>query len=306
MYLNEHFKEIEKRLYFPSEAVRVFENIAENLECNEETAKRFNEIYMRYMKPRAHNFDECMKELADLAPCCDTHEHSLQLFFLIAAAEELHAVYKSNGLSDELFWNSIADLRYKYKECVDCKEVHGIFVGWWELGFYDLTRFALGRYQYDTGAEFDLDEYTTSAGITVKKGEKVLNFHIPSSGIPLTDEVRLDSFKQAYEFFKDFRREDGLIIFVCNSWLIYKGYREFLPTNSNILKFIDDFEIVESHANDNFGDAWRIFAKYADLPPEKWPEDTSLRKAFKESILNGKKTGSGYGIIVFDGEKIVK
>lgn len=306
MYLNEHFTEVEKRLNFPSEAIEVFESIAEKLENDKKSANRFKEIYMRYMKPQAHNFDECMKELAELASCCFTHEHSLQLFFLITAAEELHSVYENNGLSDELFWDSIADLRYKYKECVDCKEVHGIFVGWWELGFYDLTRFALGRYQYDTGAVFDLDEYTTSAGITVKKGDKVLNFHIPSSGIPLTDEVRLNSLKQAYRYFKDFRRDDGLMIFVCNSWLIYEGYHEFLPSNSNILKFINDFEIIKSSANDNFGDAWRVFAKYADLPPEEWPEDTSLRKAFKNNILKGKKTGSGYGIIVFDGEKIVR
>lgn len=305
MYLNEHFKEIEKNLNFPSDAVKIFEATATQLDSNETFAEKFDEIYKRYMFPEAHNFGGCMEELAKLSSIYNIHEHTLQLVFLIIAAEDLHKLYKINGLSEKLFWDTVQDLYWKYKECVDCKEVHGIFVGDWATGFYNLTRFTLGRYQYDTITEFDEDEYTTSSGITLKKGDKVLGFHIPSSGIPLTDDVRIDSLKKAYNYFKDFRRKDGMMIFACHSWLIYEGYCEFLPPNSNILKFINDFEIVESHSKDNFDDAWRIFAKYSSLPPEEWPEDTSLRKAFKENILNGKKTGSGYGIIVFDGEKII-
>ena len=39
---------------------------------------------------------------------------------------------------------------------------------------------------------------------------------------------------------------------------------------------------------------------------KKWPEDTSMRRAFKNHVLSGGKTGHGHGIIVFDGEKIVR
>ena len=35
-------------------------------------------------------------------------------------------------------------------------------------------------------------------------------------------------------------------------------------------------------------------------------EDTSLRRSFKKFLMNGKKIGAGVGIILFDGEKIVK
>ena len=118
--------------------------------------------------------------------------------------------------------------------------------------------------------------------------------------------MRLDSLKKAYEFFTDFRRDDGLMIFECGSWLIYEGYKDFLPEKSNILKFIDDFEIVSSESCDKFNDAWRIFDKYGYKSPKHWPEDTSLRRAFKHHILNGGKTGHGHGIIVFDGEKAVR
>lgn len=305
-YLNSHFKEVEKRLGFPDEAVKVFESVAMRIEKCPFFSKKFDALYNEYMRPQPHDFSEGMKKFGKLARFYGVNAHSLQLVFLIIASEELHRVYREKGLSEEMFWDTLKDLRYKYKECCNCQNAHGIFVGSWELGFYRLTRFALGRFQYDTDERFDIDEYTTKSGVTIKKGDKVLNFHIPSSGIPLSDENRLDSFKKAYDYFKDFRRDDGLMIFVCHSWLLYDGYKEFLPKKSNILKFLNDFEIIECHETEKFGDAWRIFDRYGYGAPEKWPADTSLRKAFKERVLSGKKTGAGYGLIVFDGEKVIK
>ena len=304
-FLNEHFKEVEKILGFPEEAVELFENTMARIEKSKCFMRKFEHIYNKYMLPEAHDFGKCMDELEFLAICRGVNKYTLQMVFLIAATERMHGLYKEQGLSEELFRNTIMDLRYKYDECVDCKEAHGTFVGGWNTEFFKLRRFCLGRYQYDMST-FGRDEYISSAGVKIKKGDKVLGFHIPSSGVPLTDEVRLDSFKKAYEFFEDYRREDGLMIFVCGSWLLYEGHREFLPEKSNIRRFMDDFEIIESEEKDKFDDAWRIFGKYGYKSPKKWPEDNSLRRAFKERVLSGKKTGHGFGVIVFDGEKIVK
>ena len=85
-------------------------------------------------------------------------------------------------------------------------------------------------------AETYCKAFGANVSFEIKNPDKTLGFHIPSSGIPLTDEVRLDSYKKAYEFFKDYRREDGLMIFECGSWLLWDGYKEFLPAKSNILK----------------------------------------------------------------------
>ena len=303
--ITEHFKEVEKRLGFPMEGIEAFEKCAKKIEKSNSFNKKFEAIYNEFLYPEAHDFGKLFDKVKPLSIIYGVKEYTLDMVFLIAAAEVMHERYREKGLSDELFWNTIMDLKYKYDECVECKGVHGTFVPWWNTGFYALTRFALGRYQYDMNT-FGADDYVTKAGITIKKGDKTLGFHIPSSGVPLTDEVRLDSFKRAYEFFTDFRREDGLMIFECGSWLLYEGHREFLPEKSNILKFMSDFEIIESEEKDKFNDAWRVFGKYGSKSPKKWPEDTSLRKAFKQRVLSGKKTGHGHGIIVFDGEKIVR
>lgn len=303
--LNEHFKEVEKRLDFPQEAVEIFENTATKIENTKSLNKKFEAIFNEYLFPEAHDFGKCFDKIKPLSIIYGIKEYTLDMVFLIRAAEVMHDLYKERGLSDDLFWHTIRDLKYKYDECVKCKEVHGTFVPWWNTEFFALRRFALGRYQFDM-TTYGGEDFTSSAGVTIKKGDKTLGFHIPSSGIPLTDEVRLDSFKQAYQFFPEYRREDGLMIFECGSWLIYEGYKDFLPENSNILKFIGDFEIVSSEARDKFNDAWRVFNKSGYKSPKKWDETTSMQRAFKKHVLSGGKTGHGHGIIVFDGEKIVR
>ena len=303
--INEHFKEVEKKLGFPQEAIAAFEKVARKIEKSKSFSKKFEEIYNKYMKPEAHDFGKCMDELGKLSMFRGVNKWTMQMVFLIVAAEDMHKLYKERNLSDELFWFTLMDLKYKYRECVDCKGAHGTFVGGWNTSFFNLTRFALGRYQYDMST-YSGEDFTTSAGITIKKGDKTLGFHIPSSGVSLTDEVRLDSFKKAYEFFPEYRREDGLMIFECGSWLIYEEYKKFLPENSGVVKFINDFEIVKSEQRDKFNDAWRIFDKSGYKSPKKWDEKTSLQRAFKKHVLSGGKTGHGHGIIVFDGEKIVR
>lgn len=302
--LTKHFKEVENNLGLPLEAVKVFEKYATKIEKTQSLNNRFEKIFNEYLFPEAHDFGKCFKELKPLSNIYGIKEYTLDFVFLLRAAEVMHTRYRERGLSDELFWDSIMDLKYKYRECVNCKGVHGTFVPWWNTEFFALRRFALGRYQFDMSS-YGGEDFTTSSGIIVKKGDKTLNFHIPSSGVPLTDDVRLDSLKKAYEFFTDFRRDDGLMIFECGSWLIYEEYKNFLPEKSNIIRFIKDFEIVSMESCDNFDDAWRIFDKYGYKSPKNWPEDTSLRRAFKHHVLSGGKTGHGHGIIVFDGEKIV-
>lgn len=306
MYLNEHFKLVEQKLGLPQEAIEVFEKTAAKIDGSKSLSSKIETLISEYVYPEAHDFGELFDKIKTLSIFYRIKEYTLDFTFLLIAAEKMHQRYKEENLSDELFWDTIMDLKYKFDECVDCKGVYGTFVASWNTGFYALTRFKLGRFQYDMSTFGAADEYITSAGIKIKRGDKTLGFHIPSSGVPLTDEVRLDSYKKAYEFFKDYRREDGLMIFECGSWLLYEGHREFLPEKSNILKFMNDFEIIESEDKDKFDDAWRVFGKYGYKSPKNWPEDTSMRRAFKQRVLSGGKTGHGHGIIVFDGEKIVR
>ena len=91
----------------------------------------------------------------------------------------------------------------------------------------------------------------------------------------------------------------------CGSWLLYPKHYEFLPKGSNILRFMDNFDIVHSWEDPGFGDCWRVFNKNWDGDATALPRSSSLQRAYAEWLENGNNAGEGHGILVYDGEKII-
>lgn len=305
VFYSEHFKELEKKCNFPEEAVKVFDKTAQRLDSDSKLGAEFERLCKGYMYPVASNLgNKWIPKVEEFAEKNGMNKYTLDMVFVMVCAELLHKKYKKKGYSDELFWAGCDDFRCKLLECMECEGVPGTFVAGWNDGFFKMNRFALGRFQFEYD-DFPCD-FTTSAGVKIKKRQKCVNFHIPSSGIPLTDEVRLDSYKKAYEFFESERTKEGYLILKCSSWLLFPRHEEFLPEKLNIRRFMSDFEIYDSAESENFGNDWRVFGHYTELPLEEWPEDTTLRKAYKNWLLKGNPAGHGCGVIVFDGEKIVR
>lgn len=240
---------------------------------------------------------EEMAQAAGLSP------YTVWALFLIFAAETARKDYLSQGVSEEVFWDTFADVRYKALECKKVKGVWGNFVPFWYHIFYSCDIVKLGRLEYESRVyDSDLPAYT-AGGASLKPGDKVRCIHIPSSGEDFGKEARLESYRRAYEFFKD-ELNGGPLICACHSWLLYPEYRNVLPETSNIVSFMDDFHIIRVDDGD-FDDAWRVFGAEAEKAPADLPEDTSMQRAFKKHLLAGGKTGAALGILVFDGEKLV-
>lgn len=302
-FLSENFIEIEKRAGFPAQAKTVLEKTASELDSNRNFGDALEKIRKGFMYGKSDNFSPYVKKSHEIAEAYGVNQYTLDLVYVMTCCELLRKRYKRAGIPEQIYWDGINDLRCKLLECMECEHTVGSFVADWNGGFLKMNRFALGRFQYEYDT-FDRD-YTTKSGIVIKKGDESLNFHIPSSGIPLTDEIRMNSYKKAYDFFKDRRTKDGYLLLRCGSWLLYPEHEKFLDKNSNILRFLHDFEIYDWAYRDNFGDDWRIWGHYSDLPLEERPSDTKLRAAYKKWMMSGHKTGYGCGIILFDGEKIV-
>lgn len=292
------------KLSFPQNAIDEFTRVLNRLDSEPDFAKAFDTAYQSYMFPTAGQLNMALAAISRAAKKFGENEYTMHFVFILSCTEELRERYLRLGIDEQIFWDSVDDLRCKLIECIDCEEVPGTFVAGWNDGFFRMTRFALGRFQFEKTDFTEPGGFVTKSGCKIEENSTVINFHIPSSGIPLTDEVRLDAYKKAYEFFKD--GFDGPVIFCCGSWLLYPEHRKFLPENSNILRFMDDFELVSWKDEENFHNGWRIFGKDSDLPVEQLPERTALQRAYKKWFLDGGKGGSGFGVIVFDGEKIVR
>lgn len=232
------------------------------------------------------------------------HEYTLHMLYALCCGVSLYEKYAEKNLPYELYVNAMMDLKYKLDECRSVYDICGTMSGKWFGGFFDMTRFAHGRLQYDY-KEFEFDDYSAK-NLTVKKGDVVLACHIPSSG-PLTEESITDSLKKAYEFNKDmdFVKKYGVLPVMCGSWLLYPKYKEVFGENSNTTRFAQMFDIFKVIESESFENGWRVFKSSWAKSPEELDEDTSMQRRFKKWILEGKSHGAAYGMLFFDGEKIV-
>lgn len=305
LHLNDFIISFMERYSYPEIAVKEFTRLEKRLDDEKEFGDRFDALLNDYMYPETDGLRAALDGVMALGEEYGENEFTIEFVFILNCMPILKERYDKAGIPEKIFWDSADDLRCKLLECIKCKEVPGTFVAGWNDGFIKMTRFAYGRFQYEL-SEFNFDfDFITSCGKRVSRGDTLVNFHIPSSGIPLTDEVRLASYKEAYEHYKHLF-PDGKVVFCCGSWLLYPRHKEFLPENSNILKFMSDFEMVSWADKEGFSNDWRVFDKYAGLPYDQLPRDTSLRRAYADWLVKTGKAGDGYGVIVFDGEKIIR
>lgn len=309
LHCNDYILNFMKYYDYPEIAVKEFTRVEKRLDDEPEFGEKMDKLVEEYMYPEADEIGPVLDKVTVLAEEYGENEYTLHFVFIMNCTPILRERYKEINMPDEIFWDTMADMKCKLMECIKCKEVPGTFVGGWYNGFFRLGRFAFGRFQFEHGTYTSETPFTLSCGRVISQGTPLVGFHIPSSGVPLTDEVRLASYKKAYAYYSQFKDKfpDGIVYFCVGSWLLYPKHREFLPKHLNILRFMDDFELVSWAENEEgFNNDWRVFDKYADLEPEKWPRDTSLRKAYAEWICSGHKGGDGYGIFAFDGEKILR
>ena len=89
------------------------------------------------------------------------------------------------------------------------------------------------------------------------------------------------------------------IVFVCNSWLLFKRHEELLREGANLRHFIKDYELVSSGEYKDYSEVWRLFDTMYNGDADLLPADTSLRRAYVDLIKRGEPTGWGRGIMIY-------
>ena len=224
-----------------------------------------------------------------IADLCGVAKETAALVFVIALTEHLQELYRQKSIPEEIFWNSMLDIKCKMMECKQVRGIWGTFVAHWYGRFFLLTRFGLGRLQFEP---YFVPETLESEEIKLSKGELVIKFHIPSAG-PLKMEDCEEAFQKAVEFYGHLF-PTGEVTFYCESWLLAPEHKNMLPPQSNIRKFMDFFTIFPT-GKSMAGNLWRIFGK--DVKPEdtNLPTDTSLRRIYADTLARGECPTVGIG-----------
>lgn len=254
------------------------------------------ELAFLYMNDKIA-IEEAEEKIIDLETD-EIHRYTIQLVFLLECTGFLYDEYTKRGISKEIFYDTVKDITYKLKECIDTYDIFGIFAFTWFDGFFKMTRFAFGRLQ------FDLDEHKEAsvkiANYTMEEGDFVVKCHIPSSG-PLLHKECIEAYKAVYDYVKP---KTKILPIECHSWLLFPNYKDFFSDGSNTAEFIKDYVIYDVYKTNEFCDGWRIFGKEAES--DNLPRKTSMQRKFADYITPGKEYGCGLGIFLFDGENIIK
>lgn len=287
----DRIKNICNIIKMPEEAASLIYETIEKINHDEDFKEKINNI-----KDKFFNDADVDKELEILAEEKNISHNLLSLAFCLLCTDIMHDRYKEQGIGDDVYYDSLIDLTIWAKVC------HRDYGEWGMKEFHWVSRalrgklYRLGRLQFEL-IPYKFDTYSRG-GYTVNKGDTVINVHIPEGGA-MTSEMRLDSYKRAYKMF-------GLNVFVIESYLLYPKQFDFLPENSNILSLMREYDIIRHGEDDTMKDMWRIFGRREKFIPSELPRDTSLQRAYADHLAKTGKNGWGYGVMIFDGEKIVK
>ena len=187
------------------------------------------------------------------------------------------------------------DLKYKLMECKEVYDIWGTFTNWFS-GFFRMTRFALGRLQFDMTT---FGRYYNKNGVALTPESRALGVHIPRTMTKLDRQSVRQSYARASEFFKDWLG-DGHTVFICGSWLLFPRHRELLSTESNILAFMNDFDVIDSGLYEDYHEIWRLFDRNYTPQLDLLPQDSTLRRKYVDLMRKGEKTGWGFGVYVYN------
>ena len=204
-------------------------------------------------------------------------------------ASETRDRYERLGIPEDYFWDSMQDLPIW---AWDHLEKHGSpgFATWpWVGRSLCLEVIRIGRLQFEAA---QLPHEAVLDGTVYPAGTPVLGVHIPA-GRSLDPDAVQDSLDRAPEFFRTYFGLSFRLMH-CHSWLLSPALRELLPAHSRILRFQDRFRVYRTDNEERQAES-RVFGFCSDDPRE-YPENTSLQKAVKQYLLNGKEVLMGHGI----------
>ena len=277
------FLHICEKLNFPEESFSALEKAY--IQIKRSAQDQLNAAYASLFAPGDRSYLEHMQAISDKT---GIQRYTSDMVVLVSAAEQLLLIYDKNKIPRQLMWDTLEDLRYKLLECYQRYGIWGTFVPHWFQRFYVLQCFKLGRLEYEKiDFKWDVPE--------IPNGTPVINIHIPSSG-PLRKSEVEDSITLACQFYKD--SFDGLIPFVCNSWMLYPPMaKQVFAPNSNLLDFYQRFTILHQEADMENKDFGRIFGcGYSKDTFGCIPAQTTLQKDLLDYLRNGNTMGLGLGI----------
>ncbi|WP_210587498.1 acyltransferase domain-containing protein [Streptomyces sp. GESEQ-35] len=226
-------------------------------------------------------------------------DHYFAVYVFVAALPHTRAYHRARGIPADVSRRTLADLgrnmavhRRRYGR-------GGLHVVSWLSNHFRGELYQLGRLQFERAR---LGERTGSAlaaaGLDVAPGTPCLNLHICDFHGPLAPAACDRSLALAREFFARHYPQERWQVAVCHSWLLDPQLKQYLPADSNVVRFQERFRAIWNDREDlQRADTEPVQFVFGnpDLPVESLPRRTSVERAVGDHLRAGGHWYIGHG-----------
>jgi hypothetical protein len=195
----------------------------------------------------------------------------LYVYAYLALVDVVTAYHREHGIPADVSWTTLADLGRNL--AVDRRmnrEGWPVMQSWLTLHARGAV-YELGRLQHHRGGE-------------------AISLHIPESG-PMTPEAIDASLDAGRAFMPRHFPDEHYTRFSCGSWLLDPQLREYLPEDSNIVRFQRRFELApyeEPEGIDADVEVLRFVFRSLSTPLDQLPRRTALQRAVVDHLKAGR------------------
>jgi hypothetical protein len=199
------------------------------------------------------------------------------------------------GIPREIAVDSLADVGRHMEIHRRMHSSTGIEASWWvtlslRAEIVDLGKLQFNRFTLKVGDEsppWYTGEEAERRGAGFRAGDPCLGVHIPD-GARLEPVAVEESLRRAGAFFDRYYPVGQRRVATCLSWLLDDQLAEYLPAESNIVRFQRRFELVPGWLEDDRYILQFVFRVGPDHPIERLPQRTTLERAIVAHLRAGK------------------
>ena len=207
------------------------------------------------------------------------------LLYVLYGCEETAARNAAAGSPEEILMDSLGDILIWTKNYYNEFGVLGFAQRAWMERFFALNIFRIGRLEFAFGKA-----RRSHPPVGLSEGNPIIEVHIPQNG-PLEYDACRASIRAAAAFFEKHYPDYRYTHFTCGTWFLGPEMKQFLPPESNIVKYQSLFDLF-FFPNASEDALRRIF-----VLNDKQGKESTLQKKVRAFLDAGGTLHSGFGVV---------
>ncbi|MGW7679185.1 acyltransferase domain-containing protein [Kribbella sp. NPDC054772] len=216
------------------------------------------------------------------------------VYVFLAVLPYVRAYHEQRGIPDDISWATLGALGSSVQSHRQRSGTGGMDAPFWIDLHFRGGIYLLGRLGFNRGDLGFLAPAVQAAGLSCEESEPALGVHAAPTG-PLDPAACDASFALAREFFARHFPEETYRFVRCGSWILDVQLAEYLPADSNIVRFQRRFHLAPETRDGDADILSRIFAAAPDTDLGTLPRRTTLQRAVIDHLSAGRHWKIGFG-----------